>query len=69
MGIAGGKSAQVTLSKKFQYSWGLVSTVSNKRNNTATNLNFILCCFLRKSYLHFNKIDLHCNNKTQTWKK
>lgn len=68
MGIAGGKSAQVTQSKKFQSSWGLVSTVSNKKKNTATDLSFMLFP-KKKSYLHFNKINLHCNNKIQTWNK
>jgi len=66
MGIAGRKCAQVATSKKCQSSCGLVSTVSNKRNSTATDFNFILCYFPGKSYLHFSKIDLHCNNKTQT---
>lgn len=69
MAIAGGKSAQVTQSKKFQSSRGLVSTVSNKRNNTATDLNLILCCFWRKSCLHFNRTDSHCNNNRSRLEK
>lgn len=48
MGTAGGKCETVTQSKKSQSSWGLASTISNKRNYTAFDLNFML--FPKKSF-------------------
>lgn len=70
MGTAGGKSETVTQSKKSQSSWGLASTISNKRN-TAFDLNFML--FPKKSFcisikLIYSVITKH-KYERNSWKK
>lgn len=71
MGTAGGKCETVTQSKKSQSSWGLASTISNKRNNTAFDLNFML--FPEKSFcisikLIYSVITKH-KYERNSWKK